>query len=176
MYNTPLLPAGSVNTEDNLNTILFTTEHRRPHFQSARERFEIKVGDDVTFPCLVNNKGRDCMAWTLVNDCFWPGKDVITWKNGVRLLTAGPIKVYNEERLIHRYNGSEITLRDVQPKDAGEYSCQLNSVDTPIELIHHLDVLSKFQPVAELTKIQIQTFPSPLGQHSQTRGWGLGRY
>ena len=101
---------------------------------------------------------------------------MITWKNGVRLLTAGPIKVYNEERLIHRYNGSEITLRDVQPKDAGEYSCQLNSVDTPIELIHHLDVLSKFQPVAELTKIQIQTFPSPLGQHSQTRGWGLGRY
>ena len=73
----------------------------------------------------------------------FPGRDVITWKNGVRLLTAGPIKVYNEERLIHRYNGSEITLRDVQPKDAGEYSCQLNSVDTPIELRHHLDVLSK---------------------------------
>ena len=74
---------------------------------------------------------------------------MITWKNGVRLLTAGPIKVYNEERLIHRYNGSEITLRDVQPKDAGEYSCQLNSVDTPIELIHHLDVLSKFQLQSE---------------------------
>ena len=109
------------------------------------------------------------------NCSVWTGKDVITWKNGVRLLTAGPIKVYNEERLIHRYNGSEITLRDVQPKDAGEYSCQLNSVDTPIELVHHLDVLSKFQPLRViLTKIQIQTFHSPLGQHSQTRGWGGG--
>ena len=30
------------------------------------------------------------------------GTDVITWKNGVRLLTAGPIKVYNEDRLVHR--------------------------------------------------------------------------
>ena len=42
-----------------------------------------------------------------------------------------------------RYNGSEITLRDVQPKDEGEYACQLNRIDTPIELVHHLDVLSK---------------------------------
>ena len=71
------------------------------------------------------------------------GADVITWKNGIRLLTAGPIKVYNEDRLIHRYNGSEITLRDVQPRDEGEYACQLNTMDSPIELVHHLDVLSK---------------------------------
>ena len=100
---------------------------------------------------------------------------MITWKNGVRLLTAGPIKVYNEERLIHRYNGSEITLRDVQPKDAGDYSCQLNSVDTPIELVHHLDVLSKFQPVRELTKIQIYGLsPSPLGQSFSDQRVGGG--
>ena len=124
-----------------------------------QESFEIKVGDDVTFPCIVNHKGRDSRVLSPgLTDCVWAGKDVITWKNGVRLLTAGPIKVYNEERLIHRYNGSEITLRDVQPKDAGEYSCQLNSVDTPIELIHQLDVLSKFQSVIELTKIQIFVF------------------
>ena len=83
---------------------------------------------------------------------------MITWKNGVRLLTAGPIKVYNEERLIHRYNGSEITLRDVQPRDAGEYSCQLNSVNNPIELKHHLDVLSKSLPaqlVYDLMVLQV---------------------
>ena len=42
-----------------------------------------------------------------------------------------------------RYNGSEITLRDVQPRDEGEYSCQLNSIQTPIELRHNLEVLSK---------------------------------
>ena len=83
---------------------------------------------------------------------------MITWKNGVRLLTAGPIKVYNEERLIHRYNGSEITLRDVQPRDAGEYSCQLNSVNNPIELKHHLDVLSMLLPaqlVYDLMVLQV---------------------
>ena len=43
-----------------------------------------------------------------------------------------------------RYNGSEIMLRDVQPRDEGDYSCQLNSIDHAIELVHHLDVLSKF--------------------------------
>ena len=51
------ITAGTVKTKDNLNTILFTTDHRRPHFQSVQESFEIKVGDDVTFPCLVNHKG-----------------------------------------------------------------------------------------------------------------------
>jgi len=95
------------------------------YFHSTSEDFKIKIGDDVTFPCHVNNKGSD----------------VITWKNGIRLLTAGPIKVYNEDRLVHRNNGSEITLLDVQPRDEGEYACQLNTMDSPIELIHHLNVL-----------------------------------
>ena len=36
---------------------------------------------------------------------------MITWSSGDRLLTAGPVKVYNEERLIHKHNGSQITLR-----------------------------------------------------------------
>jgi hypothetical protein len=36
---------------------------------------------------------------------------VITWSSGDRLLTAGPVKVYNEERLVHKHNGSQITLR-----------------------------------------------------------------
>ena len=42
-----------------------------------------------------------------------------------------------------RYNGSEITLRDVQPRDKGEYLCQLNSIKRPIHLTHQLEVLSK---------------------------------
>ena len=42
-----------------------------------------------------------------------------------------------------RYNGSEITLRDVQPRDEGEYACQLNNLETPMELVHTLSVLSK---------------------------------
>ena len=46
--------------------------------------------------------------------------------------------------LYFRYNGSEITLRDVQPRDEGDYSCQLNSIQTPIELTHSLEVLSKY--------------------------------
>jgi hypothetical protein len=41
----------------------------------------------------------------------FPGRDVITWSSGDRLLTAGPVKVYNEERLVHKHNGSQITLR-----------------------------------------------------------------
>jgi hypothetical protein len=42
---------------------------------------------------------------------------VITWSSGDRLLTAGPVKVYNEERLLHKHNGSQITLRYAKDSD-----------------------------------------------------------
>ena len=32
---------------------------------------------------------------------------------------------------------------DVQPRDEGEYACQLNNLETPMELVHTLSVLSK---------------------------------
>jgi len=137
--------AGAVNTETYSN-MMYNIENlrnapRNPFFHSQSQHFKIKIGADVTFPCYVNNKGSD----------------VITWKNGVRLLTAGPIKVYNEDRLVHRYNGSEITLRDVQPKDEGEYACQLNRIDTPIELVHHLDVLIPPRVVSRETEVSART-------------------
>ena len=152
------------HTTLNTSAPVYHSHPPQPYFLSKRQLFKIKIGQDVTFPCHVNNKGRNSNA---INEImrvkveWYAGKDVITWKTADRLLTAGPIKVYNEDRLIHRwiftdmfpnpkyprvrYNGSEIMLRDVQPRDVGDYSCQLNSIDHAIELVHHLDVLSKFQ-------------------------------
>ena len=37
-------------------------------------------------------------------------------------------KVYNEERLVHRANGTELTLKNVQPVDKGEYACQVTNI------------------------------------------------
>ena len=34
-------------------------------------------------------------------------------------------QVYHEERLDHLANGTELTLRNVQPLDEGEYACQV---------------------------------------------------
>ena len=39
-----------------------------------------------------------------------------------------PPQVYNEERLVHQTNGTELTLRNVQPVDKGEYACQVGSI------------------------------------------------
>ena len=52
--------------------------------------------------------------------------------------------MYNEDRLVHRYNGTEITLRDVQPRDEGEYECALNTMHSPLVLSHSLAVLSEY--------------------------------
>jgi len=151
-----IIVAGVVNTEHmltdkyrsmvyhttlNTSAPVYHSHPPQPYFLSKRQQFKIKIGQDVTFPCHVNNKG----------------KDVITWKTADRLLTAGPIKVYNEDRLIHRYNGSEIMLRDVQPRDVGDYSCQLNSIDHAIELVHHLDVLIPPRVVARESEVSVRS-------------------
>ena len=71
---------------------------------------------------------------------------MITWKSETtgsdeRLLTAGPIKVYAEDRLIHDTNGTDITIRGVEEQDSGEYSCEVNLKAGPLTLTHTLDVL-----------------------------------
>ena len=110
--------SGAVNTETYSN-MMYNIENlrnapRNPFFHSQSQHFKIKIGADVTFPCYVNNKGelihhnnesQRYMYYVFLDIEFQLidlGSDVITWKNGVRLLTAGPIKVYNEDRLVHR--------------------------------------------------------------------------
>ena len=47
---------GSVNTKDNHHHRIYSDS--LPNFHSEEHSFKIKVGDDVTFPCYINNKGR----------------------------------------------------------------------------------------------------------------------
>ena len=42
------------------------------------------------------------------------------------------------------YSHAVTVVRDVQPRDAGQYTCQVNNILEPLLLSHTLDVLSKF--------------------------------
>lgn len=68
---------------------------------------------------------------------------VLAWKKGIAILTAGTTKVTPEER-IRIVEGYNLEIRNVHVNDAGNYICQIGTLD-PIELKHTLQILSKYK-------------------------------
>lgn len=63
------------------------------------------------------------------------------WKRGIAILTAGSVKVSPDERfrLVDGYN---LEIRDVQTQDAGDYVCQIATLQ-PQEITHTVEILGK---------------------------------
>lgn len=87
------------------------------------------------------------------------GSYVLAWKRGIAVLTAGPVKVSPDPRLrllpspsrppslpgtVPELSGSgySLELRDVKPHDAGDYVCQIGTME-PKEITHTLEILGK---------------------------------
>ena len=69
------------------------------------------------------------------------GPHSILWKRGNAVLTARDIKIVLEPR-IQLVNGFNLQIRKVRPQDAGDYVCQVSTVDT-MEQSHTLEILGK---------------------------------
>lgn len=69
------------------------------------------------------------------------GNFVLAWKRGIAILTAGKVKVTpdNRFRLVDGYN---LEIRDVQTNDAGNYVCQIATLQ-PREITHTVEILGK---------------------------------
>jgi hypothetical protein len=83
---------------------------------------------------------------------------VLAWKRGNAVLTAGDVKVTMNPRIrlipvhelpdivvssasLHKSpTGYNLELRDVRVTDAGDYACQLGTME-PKEIVHKLEVL-----------------------------------
>ena len=46
------------HTTLNTSAPVYHSHPPQPYFLSKRQQFKIKIGQDVTFPCHVNNKGK----------------------------------------------------------------------------------------------------------------------
>lgn len=83
-------------------------------------------------------------------------KYVLAWKRGNAVLTAGDVKVTMNPRIrlisVHELpditlssshkstSGYNLELRDVRTTDAGDYACQIGTIE-PQEIVHKLEVL-----------------------------------
>ena len=70
---------------------------------------------------------------------------MITWSWNGRLLSAGSMKVYDDERIEVVNDGRELIVRGVTREDRGEYSCTVNLKLEPVSLSHQVEVLGELQ-------------------------------
>lgn len=73
------------------------------------------------------------------------GSFVLAWKRGIAILTAGQVKVTPDHR-VRLVNGYTLQIRDAVPSDAGDYICQIGTLE-PREITHHVEILSKRKPL-----------------------------
>lgn len=67
------------------------------------------------------------------------GPYVLAWKKGIAVLSAGSVKVSPDPR-VQLINGFNLEIRDVAAQDAGDYVCQIGTLQ-PREITHTLEVL-----------------------------------
>ncbi|ENN77992.1 hypothetical protein YQE_05667, partial [Dendroctonus ponderosae] len=128
-----------------------------PSFVTPGQTYRIASGATVILPCRITQ----------------PGSYVLAWKRGIAVLTAGPVKVSPDPRLrvlpsatiespasgiggVPELSGGgySLELRDVKPQDAGDYICQLGTIE-PKEIVHTLEVLARIHFVSHSGTVEV---------------------
>lgn len=71
---------------------------------------------------------------------------MLAWKRGIAILTAGNVKVSPDPR-VHLSNGYTLQIKDAREQDAGDYICQIATID-PREITHHVEILGSFRRIS----------------------------
>ena len=69
------------------------------------------------------------------------GGAVITWSWNGRLISAGEMKIYSDQRLGVMAEGRELVVRGVTKEDRGDWTCTLEMKHQPVSLTHRLEVM-----------------------------------
>ncbi|XP_018323702.1 protein amalgam-like [Agrilus planipennis] len=124
-----------------LNELEEIQNKKPPTFVTPGQTYRIATGSTVVLPCRISD----------------PGSFVLVWKRGIAVLTAGPVKVTPDPRVrllpspatsmgnlpgVPGFTGGgySLELKDVRPQDAGDYVCQIGTLE-PQEITHTLEIL-----------------------------------
>jgi hypothetical protein len=66
---------------------------------------------------------------------------IVAWKRGIAIISAGNVKVTPDPR-IRLANGYSLEIRDAVPQDAGDYICQIATLE-PREITHTVEILGE---------------------------------
>lgn len=65
----------------------------------------------------------------------------MAWKRGIAILSAGSVKVTPDQRF-KLVNGYSLQIREAVPQDAGDYICQIATLE-PREITHTVEILGE---------------------------------
>jgi len=94
-------------------------------FLVAPQQLKSKLGDNVHLPCPTTGTGGAVITWS------WNG----------RLISAGGMKVYTDDRISVVDDGRELLIRSVTTEDRGEWMCTVQLKLEPVSLSHRLEIL-----------------------------------
>lgn len=117
---------------------IYITTNNCTHSRFYFTKLNIKLSD------IIKNKSNPKIIitiWLYVSIIFITGSYVLAWKRGIAILTAGTVKVTPDAR-VRLVNGYTLQIENAQPTDAGDYICQIATLE-PREITHHVDILSK---------------------------------
>lgn len=66
---------------------------------------------------------------------------VVAWRRGIAILTAGAVIVSPDPR-VKLINGYTLQIQNVGTQDAGDYICQIATLE-PSEITHMVEILSE---------------------------------
>ncbi|XP_065077868.1 leucine-rich repeats and immunoglobulin-like domains protein 3 [Ochlerotatus camptorhynchus] len=110
-----------------------------PGFLTLGQKYSIAIGSTVVLPCKINETENSSQF-------------VLAWKRDIAVLTAASVKVTVNPRIrlmpvqgqsephVSLSTGYNLEIRDVRIGDAGDYICQIGSME-PKEIVHTLEVL-----------------------------------
>jgi len=98
-----------------------------PAFLTSPHQFKAKLGEDLHLPCKTS----------------LTGSAVITWSWNGRLVSAGSMKVYADDRIEVVDDGRELLVREIKRGDRGKYTCTVNLKLQPVSLSHQVEILVK---------------------------------
>ena len=113
-------------------------------FLVSPKQIRAKLGEDVHFPCPTQGTGisQTIPIHTEITACHdMSGGAVITWSWNGRLVSAGSMRVYTDERIVVREEGRDLLVREVSLEDRGEWSCTVQLKQEPVSLAHRLEIL-----------------------------------
>lgn len=77
----------------------------------------------------------------------------MAWKRGIAILSAGTVKVTPDPR-VRLVNGYSLQIKDAVPQDAGDYVCQIATME-PREITHTVEILGEFFPLFSLDRLNV---------------------
>lgn len=124
-----------------------------PSFVSRSETFKFVAGETITLPCVVMDVGKcaQVAGKHTHNFLLQPKKFyfylidnfIVAWKRGIAILSAGSVKVTPDPRVrLNTKAGFSLQIRDAVPQDAGDYICQIATLD-PMEIVHTVEILGE---------------------------------